>query len=284
MDRARPVFWRDSRMPYVEVRKVADGRKVCYAPHSHAQWSIGAITEGQSTFCYRNDRCQVGAGDLVLINPGWVHACNPIDNQPWAYLMLYIDTQWLTTLRYQLGLLDEPVWEDIATAIVSERCLYDGYCQMVSCLLNSQVDLPEKQTAVIEYLSDLMVSLADRRPLLLESVPQVLSDLAGYLDENAAEEVTLEEMCLRTGYSEGHLIRSFKRYFGLTPHAYQVNQRIQRGQSELKQGRSIVEAALVAGFSDQPHFQRTFKRMLAATPKQYRQSLLSDKINRAQHK
>jgi hypothetical protein len=59
MELTQPVFWRDPRMPYVELRKVGDGRKVCYAPHSHTQWSIGAITEGTSTFIYRSDEYHV---------------------------------------------------------------------------------------------------------------------------------------------------------------------------------------------------------------------------------
>lgn len=46
----KPLFWRDTRMPHVELRKVEDGRKVCYAPHSHAQWSLGAITAGEVPF------------------------------------------------------------------------------------------------------------------------------------------------------------------------------------------------------------------------------------------
>lgn len=284
MDVSKPLFWRDSRMPHVELRKVTDGRQVCYAAHSHAQWSIGAITEGQSTFCYRDDQCQVGAEDLVLINPDWVHTCNPIDNQPWAYLMLYIDTEWLTALRYQQGLLDKLKWEDIGTAIVSEQCFYLGYCQMASCLLNSQTGLQAKQAAVINYLSGLMRALANRCNQPAEKVPNVLRELADYLDEHVAEEVSLEQMCLRSGYSSGHLIRAFKKHFSLTPHAYQVNRRIQRGQHELKRGRPIADVALASGFTDQPHFQRTFKRVVAATPNQYRQALLNDKVKAAHHK
>lgn len=284
MDISKPVFWRDSRMPHVELRKVIDGRQLCYAPHSHAQWSIGAITEGQSTFCYRDDRCQVGAGDLVLMNPEWVHACNPIDNQPWAYLMLYIDAEWLTALRYKLGLLAELEWQDIGTAIVSERRFYLGFCQMVSSLLSSQTALQDKQSAVITYLSQLMEALANNQNQPLKEVPGVIRKLADFLDDNATQEVSLDVMCHRTGYSSGHLIRTFKQYFNLTPHAYQVNRRIQRGQRELRRGRSIVDAALTAGFTDQPHFQRTFKRLVAATPNQYRQSLLSEQVIAANHK
>ncbi|MNE94729.1 Transcriptional activator FeaR [compost metagenome] len=57
----------------------------------------------------------------------------------------------------------------------------------------------------------------------------------------------------------------------MTPHAYVINRRIQLGQSALRLGRPIAEVALESGFADQPHFQRMFKRLLAATPGQYRQ-------------
>lgn len=275
---SNPLFWRDPRLPHVELRKVGDGRKVCYAPHSHTQWSIGAITGGKSTFQYRNDHYQVRAGDLVLMNPEWVHACNPIDNQPWAYLMLYVDTGWLTDLRYQAGLLPEPRWQDISTAMVSDPVWYDRYCRTADCLLDAQRDLLDKQTEVVEFLSDLMHELA-RQPVVQEpKAPQALEAIAHYLDDHAAGEVSLDTLCGISGYSAGHLIRAFRQYFGLTPHAYLVNRRIQLGRRELKNGAPIAEVALNAGFADQSHFQRAFKRLMAATPNQYRRPSPENKI------
>ncbi|MDL0432651.1 AraC family transcriptional regulator [Marinobacter sp. TBZ242] len=273
-----PLFWRDTRMPHVELRKVGDGRQVCYAPHSHTQWSIGAITGGKSTFQYRNDQYRVDAGDLVLMNPGWVHACNPIDNQPWAYLMLYVDTPWLTELRYRAGLLPEPQWQDISTARVSEPMWYRRYCRMADCLLDPQRDLLDKQAEVVEFLSDLMHELA-REPFVQEPrAPMSLEALARHLDNHAADEVSLDTLCEISGYSPGHLIRAFRQHFGLTPHAYLVNRRVQLGRHQLQNGIPIAEAALNAGFADQPHFQRTFKRLMAATPNQYRCCLPDQEI------
>ncbi|WP_116473077.1 AraC family transcriptional regulator [Zobellella maritima] len=280
-DPGTPMFWRDERMPYVELRRVVDGRKVCYAPHSHTQWSLGAITEGQSTFLYRGDRVKVGAGTLVIVNPNWVHACNPIDNQPWGYLMLYIDTEWLTNLRYEAGLLDTPCWQDIATATLSDHECYAGYCRMVEWLLSSDRELLEKQTAVVEYLTALMYALSDQVTAPLPKVPDNLQAVADYLQAHAAMEVSLDTLCERSGYSPGHLIRCFKHHFGFTPHAYLINCRVQDGQRELKRGKPIAETAVNVGFADQPHFQRTFKKLLAATPKQYRQSLLNQQIDTA---
>ncbi len=75
-------FWRDHALPFVEARRVGDGRQVCYAAHSHESFSIGVITGGRSTYLNGDLRIQVGAGTTVLMNPGVVHACNPIDAEP----------------------------------------------------------------------------------------------------------------------------------------------------------------------------------------------------------
>lgn len=267
-----PIFWRDSRMPHIELRKVTDGRKVCYDLHSHTHWSLGAITQGISTFIYRDDSYHVRQGHLVLMNPDWPHACNPIENQPWAYLMLYVDTVWLTQLRYDEGLLQRPRWQDIANAVITDKHLYQGYCTMAATLLDDKRELLDKQIQVIEFLSILMHTVYNQTSVLDEQKPAILKALANHLDEHCTEELSLDELCTLSGYSPSHLIRSFKQYFGMTPHAYIVNKRIQYGQQQLKKGLSIADSALNAGFADQAHFQRTFKRLVAATPNQYRKS------------
>jgi len=275
---SKPMFWRDDRLPHIELRRVMDGREVCYALHSHDNWSLGAITQGESTFLYRDDKFKIEEGTLVLMNPHWAHACNPIDNKPWAYLMMYIDTDWLSSLRYELGLMDSLCWQDITAATITESKWYEGYCQMAACLMDSTRELLEKQTVVVEYRSGLMIELSEQAVEPSPKAPANLQALADYMKANASVDLSLDSLCIRSGYSPGHLIRAFKQHFGFTPHAYLVNYRIQCGQQELKQGRPIAETAVNAGFADQPHFQRTFKKLLAATPKQYRQSLLNKQI------
>ncbi|WP_447556069.1 helix-turn-helix domain-containing protein [Vreelandella sp. EE22] len=265
-----PIFWRDPRMPYVELRYISDARQAGYARHSHAHWSLGAVTHGNSIFQYRDQQYAIGAGDLVLMNPHWVHACNPMVDKPWAYLMLYVDTQWVSELRYQAGLLPTPQWEDIATPTVCVKALYQRYRHMAACLLSAQTSLCEKQAALNACLLEVFHYLQYDPCQTLPKAPPALQALAGYLDQNALKALSLAHLCDYSGYSGGHLIRAFKQYYHMTPHAYVINRRIQLGQQKLKSGRSIADTALVLGFNDQPHFQRTFKRLVAATPNQYR--------------
>jgi len=214
-----------------------------------------------------------------MMNPNWVHACNPIKNEPWAYLMLYVDAQWLADLRYQIGTLDTPVWSDIDTAVVSQPALYAHYCEMAACLLDKQCTVSNKHASLTGFLTTLMLALAGEKSVARMQPPDGLQVAAAYCDVNAAFDVSLEKLCQLTGYSAGHLIRAFKQHYGLTPHAYLINRRVQLGQRALKRGESIVNSALLAGFNDQPHFQRTFKRLVAATPNQYRYPLLKQQEN-----
>lgn len=95
-------FWRDSALPFVEARVVGDGRQVCHAAHSHESFSLGVITGGRSTYVSGHDQFEVAAGSTVLINPGVIHACNPISGLPWSYIMLFIDTPWLASVGLTL--------------------------------------------------------------------------------------------------------------------------------------------------------------------------------------
>lgn len=281
---SKPMFWRDARMPYVELRKVEDGRKVCYAPHSHTQWSMGAITEGRCSFLYIHNRYEVSAGDLVMVNPEWLHACNPLEDQPWAYLMLYIDSDWLTQLRYSIGHLSSLCWQDITTAIVSNPRLFAGYVDTAECLLSTRCSIEQKNAHLKHYLMTVFETLPCLENQLAPEVPVHWHDLANYLKVNITTDLSINSLCERMGFSSGHLIRSFKQHTGFTPHSFRINGRVQCGQQELKHGKTIAQAALNAGFADQSHFQRTFKKLLAATPNEYRQSLLNQQIDAACNK
>jgi AraC-like DNA-binding protein len=76
--------------------------------------------------------------------------------------------------------------------------------------------------------------------------------------------------------SRYHFVRSFKRAVGLTPHAWLLDQRIQRARHLLNQGMGLAEVALHLGFADQSHFQRAFKQRVAATPGEYLRNFVQD--------
>jgi AraC-like DNA-binding protein len=67
-------------------------------------------------------------------------------------------------------------------------------------------------------------------------------------------------------------LRSFKRNIGMTPHAYQVQLRVDRARRMLAHGADVADAAAAAGFCDQSHLHRHFTRTVGVTPGVYQRA------------
>lgn len=85
---------------------------------------------------------------------------------------------------------------------------------------------------------------------------------------------SIEEMAHHIGISPYHMIRQFRAVCGLTPHQFQIQCRVRKAQRLLEQGESVTEAAYAAGFCDQSHFDRCFRKIVRLTPKEYQRCLL----------
>lgn len=76
--------------------------------------------------------------------------------------------------------------------------------------------------------------------------------------------------------SSGHFCRAFRNTFGVTPHAYVMQQRVE--QASLMMIRSTEPLAAIAvacGFTDQAHLSRLFRRMKGFPPALWRRQTMS---------
>lgn len=270
-----PLFWRDAALPYVELRQVLDGRKVSYAPHSHKEWSIGAILNGHSEFICADRLHAVESGTLVIMNPDVVHACNPQQDSAWAYYMMHINKDWLASLLLNAGARNTTQWQDTHLDTIVTAGFYQEFVTLCGCLMSTTFSSVEKD----KRLQDCLVKLFTHLDNTVEESKTILPlnhlyQVANYLNQYCLEDTSIELISAEFGLSRGYLIRAFKRQFNMTPHAYRLNCRVQLGQQALKAGQTIAEVAHAVGFSDQAHFQRAFKQRVAATPNQYRHSVL----------
>lgn len=270
--RSAQRFWRDPALPFLEARRVTDGRRVCYARHSHETFSIGAITGGCSTYWNQGHEETVIPGSVVVMNPGEVHACNPVDDRPWSYDMLYLDAAWLAGLQHEL---DAPAPRDFtmfATRSSAQPALHHGLTALCDTLFDPDATRLARETEATAFGLEMQRRLAPRARMA-DGDPRSLRRAADFIDAHCTQAIGLDDICRAAGLSRSYLVRRFKAHFGLTPHAFLIDRRIRLGRDELRRGRAIAEVAMDCGFADQAHFQRTFKRLLAATPGQYAQSL-----------
>jgi AraC family transcriptional regulator len=72
-----------------------------------------------------------------------------------------------------------------------------------------------------------------------------------------------------------HFLRTFKESFGVTPHRYHTQQRIERAKELLADhSLSLLQIALELGFAEASSFSLAFHKTACMTPSAYRRSLL----------
>lgn len=261
-------FWRDPSLPHLEARSIEDGDKVCYGWHSHSTFSIGLVTGGVSEFRIGGECHRVSPQTIVLMNPDEAHVCNPLGGQPWSYRMLYADADWLATAegveRFQ------PFAPRVSRDPALVGRLGGLFAQLFDPAFRAASGGGGTEAPVRAFFSGLRRALGgDTAAGQKGGEHAALRRAADFISAHCTQPLRLAEIAAACGLSPTYLVRSFKARYGLTPHAYQIDRRIQFGKRELRQGRPIVEVALDAGFADQAHFQRAFKRHVAATPGQY---------------
>ena len=89
------------------------------------------------------------------------------------------------------------------------------------------------------------------------------------IDVEEAVSLDLQALSSHTGTSRFAALRAFKRYFGLPPHTFQLQMRVDQAQVGLRAGHTPAQVAVDCGFFDQSHLTRHFKRILGTTPAQY---------------
>ncbi|TXH33410.1 MAG: AraC family transcriptional regulator [Rhodospirillaceae bacterium] len=103
--------------------------------------------------------------------------------------------------------------------------------------------------------------------------PGVTRRVLEYVETHLSEKMDLAVLAGVAGFSVFHFAREFKQTAGVTPHFYLLQKRVQRAKEMLaRTNLSLSEIALAAGFADQSHLARHFRRMVGSTPREFRWS------------
>lgn len=97
-----------------------------------------------------------------------------------------------------------------------------------------------------------------------------LPKIRRYIEEHFAEEIRIDDLREISRLSPFHLIRTFHKEYGVSPHEYLIRVRVEAARKMLKNGLPIIQVAQNAGFSDQSHLTRWFKTHVGITPGRYR--------------
>ena len=98
--------------------------------------------------------------------------------------------------------------------------------------------------------------------------------VAAYIDEHLSEHISLAMLARLARLSPYHFSRAFKQSFGVPPHRYHTNRRIERAKALLeRRALSVTAIGMTLGFSETSSFTAAFRKTTGLTPSRYHRSI-----------
>ncbi|MFJ5309686.1 AraC family transcriptional regulator [Streptomyces sp. NPDC088350] len=258
--------WQYTELPGVDLLRARYIRKT-FVRHTHENFVIAAIADGVEVFHHGGGDVSAGAGALALVNPDTPHTGRAGVPEGWRYGAVYPSPEVVgaiaaetTSIRGTPGfaspVLDDPYTVGLVHQIL--RAADEGNALAADTLLRVAV------TRLLRLnggpLPQRVVSTAGGR---------VAARARAVLEERMADPPSLEKLAGDLGTSPFALLRAFRDAYGMPPHTWLTDARVRRARRLLDAGTAPAEAAVAVGFTDQPHLNRHFTRIVGVPPGAY---------------
>lgn len=234
--------------------------------HSHEPAYLSFVLRGAySEHTGRHTRTCLPS-TLVVHPPGEQHAVEFYQTGAKIF-RVEIKQSWLAYIREYSKILDQPA------------CLEKGTASRFAARLYAEFQQADELTPLavegitLEVLSEMSrraQGTADREP------PRWLKCARDFLRANFDQAFSLQPLAIMCGVHPVYLAREFRRHYRCTVGEYVRRLRIEAACRDLcDTDLSLAEISAGAGFCDQSHFSRTFKRATGMTPTRYRAAFRS---------
>lgn len=260
-----------------------------FSRHFHDTFTIGLGLRGAGRIWYRGRNHSRGARDVVFIPPGEVHTGGVSPRASClSYMAVYLPPAVFSACADVEGFggieatdYGAPVIrDDAATTALQE--LHDLFwpisSEQGSC--GQPPDIASAEDAIHVVVGSMLrrhPKAASQSPYartavgqnrLASRVREVLQD--SYSDRS---KTSLRAIAQIVGVSPFHVVRTFTRATGLSPHHYLIQIRVNAARQLLANGRPPSVVAALVGFVDQSHLTVHFKRYTGITPAYYQRCI-----------
>jgi len=234
--------------------------------HTHERATVAVILSGSFDGLMRHASRPCPAATVLTEPAGELHG-NLFERSGAEVLTVQPDPARLEQLEPFAGVLGEVNhMRDLVVAAVARRAA-------------GELGAPDEVTpfAVEGLILELLALTARLRggpPIGIERrPPRWLGQARALLHDRYSEHLTVAEVAAAVGVHPVHLTRVFRLHYGTPVGAYVRGLRLDWAAGQLTaSGQCIAQIALQAGFYDQSHFTRTFKRQFGQTPRAYRRA------------
>lgn len=247
----------------------ADYKNQCFSKHVHEGYCINIIDKGAQRFYRSGANHLAPQNSIVLVNADQVHDGHKATDNGWSYRAMYPTPEMLSDISAELQnkRKDAPWFPE---PVVQDTYIANKLHHLFNVLEYSDNAL-ERETHYLSTITELVCRHGKQNQSLakLGKEPRAVQQVRDYLDDNFAENISMQQLSDTTQLSPFYLARLFHKVVGLPPHAYQVQRRVNHAKKLIGSGMKLSDVAVDCGFTDQSHLSRNFKRSLGATPGAY---------------
>jgi len=231
-----------------------------YKKHHHPMFAISAIKKGKIHISYDDKEALLLPNTLAIFNPYENHKTTDIDKNSSDYYTLYCDLSWCENIQKEL--FDTEEFLELKPSIIEDKALFEIFLS-----LHGRLDMKEVSIFVKELFNRYCHIQSAKEVKNKES--KALKKIKIYLQDADYKTVTVDSLSKHANINPNYLMKLFKKEYGLSPHAFIINQKIYKSKKLLEQNIPIAEVAIELGFFDQSHFHKAFKSVYSLTPKEF---------------
>ncbi|WP_405716948.1 AraC family transcriptional regulator [Streptomyces sp. NBC_00046] len=259
-------YWQYAELPDLDLLRARYVRHT-FPRHSHEGYVFGTISHGVEDVGLPGGTVHAGPGTVVMINPEVPHTARAGVPEGWVYATLYPSSQVVkdiaadtTSLRGTVGFSETSIVDPYAARLIGEvhRAAEEGNALAADTVLRVMV------TRLLRRYGSVLPARAPRSAGARDA-----ARARAVLEGRMAAPPTLEVLAAELGTSPFALLRAFKKQYGMPPHAWLTDARVRAARRLLDAGTAPAEAAAEVGFTDQPHLNRHFTRIVGVPPGAY---------------
>jgi AraC-like DNA-binding protein len=235
-----------------------------FSPHRHDTYTVGLTMAGVQAFNYRGMMRYSLPGQVLILHPDELHDGHCHDEAGFSYRAAYVPPAHIQAV---LGGAELPF---IADGVSTDPAVIAAaFNLVVDC---AGVEDPGAYEDALYDLAQVMNNAAGREANVRIANRAAVMCAREFLEAAVVSGARLDQLEQATGCDRWQLSRDFRALLGTSPYRYLQHRRVDLAKRLLREGATLAEGAHGAGFADQSHFGRTFRKTVGLTPKAWLRS------------
>ncbi|MDP4093559.1 MAG: AraC family transcriptional regulator [Bacillota bacterium] len=247
---------------------------------NHDVFEIFFLLSGHVTYLIEGRSYRLSPGDILLINNNELHKPVLTSGEAYERIIVWIKPDFLNkhsikdcdlSYCFHHALINV---QNLIRLNVSDRkkiqnavFLLEDACE--SAEFGNHILRNSYMMEIIVHINRYFLQSSKSENINHAEFNDKISRLVDYINQNLAENLSLDQLSEKFYLSKYHLLHEFKKYTGYSIHQYILQKRLISAKKLLKEGMSVNEVCEASGFNDYSNFIRTFKNNYGVSPKRY---------------